>query len=66
MWECERGVYIMCGINTLHPLFTPSCCSHPALVHTQLLAIMDRYKLELVTAGKSYVRVCKVGGDRSV
>ena len=31
-------------------------------VRKQLLAIMDRYKLELVTAGKSYVRVCKVRG----
>lgn len=28
-------------------------------VRKQLLAIMDRYKLELVTAGRSYVRVCK-------
>ena len=28
-------------------------------VRKQLLAIMDRYKLELVTAGKSYIRVCK-------
>uniref|UniRef100_A0A7R9YV67 RNA helicase n=1 Tax=Chlamydomonas euryale TaxID=1486919 RepID=A0A7R9YV67_9CHLO len=28
-------------------------------VRKQLLAIMDRYKLELVTAGRAYVRVCK-------
>lgn len=28
-------------------------------VRKQLLAIMDRYKLELVTAGRSYIRVCK-------
>jgi ATP-dependent RNA helicase DHX8/PRP22 len=30
-------------------------------VRKQLLAIMDRYKLELVTAGRAYIRVCKVG-----
>jgi ATP-dependent RNA helicase DHX8/PRP22 len=30
-------------------------------VRKQLIAIMDRYKLDLVSAGKNYVRVCKVG-----
>jgi hypothetical protein len=29
-------------------------------VRKQLIAIMDRYKLDLVSAGKNYVRVCKV------
>ncbi len=29
-------------------------------VRKQLMAIMDRYKLELVSAGRSYVRICKV------
>lgn len=28
-------------------------------VRKQLIAIMDRYKLDLVSAGKNYVRVCK-------
>lgn len=28
-------------------------------VRKQLIAIMDRYKLELVSAGRNYVRVCK-------
>eukprot|EP00879_Flechtneria_rotunda_P012406 GHRR01012955.1.p1 GENE.GHRR01012955.1~~GHRR01012955.1.p1 ORF type:complete len:1206 (+),score=437.88 GHRR01012955.1:239-3856(+) len=28
-------------------------------VRKQLIAIMDRYKLELVSAGKNYVRICK-------
>jgi ATP-dependent RNA helicase DHX8/PRP22 len=29
-------------------------------VRKQLMAIMDRYKLELVTAGRRYDRICKV------
>jgi ATP-dependent RNA helicase DHX8/PRP22 len=28
-------------------------------VRKQLIAIMDRYKLDLVSAGKNYVRICK-------
>ncbi len=28
-------------------------------VRKQLIAIMDRYKLELVSAGKNYARICK-------
>lgn len=34
-------------------------------VRKQLLAIMDRYKLECVSAGRSYQRICKVSSCAS-
>lgn len=48
--QCSRWLWLLKASNAMAILQD---------VRKQLLAIMDRYKLELASAGRDYSRICK-------
>ncbi len=66
--QLSLSLSLSLSLQRLHVPDRPAVCTCPQDrslkraqdVRKQLMAIMDRYKLELVSAGRRYDRICKV------